>query len=68
MAPRAIWKGYLKIDELTCPVALHSAASTAERVSFHTLNRKTGNRVQREFVLKEKRRDCRRRNQRGQGE
>lgn len=50
MAPRAIWKGYLKIDELTCPVALHSAASTAERVSFHTLNRRTGNRVRREYV------------------
>lgn len=53
MAPRAIWKGYLKIDELTCPVALHSAASTAERVSFHTLNRKTGNRVRREYVDEE---------------
>lgn len=50
MARRAIWKGVLKIDELTCPVALHSAASTAERVSFHTLNRKTGNRVRREYV------------------
>lgn len=50
MAPRAIWKGVLKIAELTCPVALYSAASTAERISFHTLNRKTGNRVRREFV------------------
>ena len=42
MAPRAIWKGHIKLDELTCPVALYSAASTSERVSFHTLNRKTG--------------------------
>lgn len=50
MAPRAIWKGVLKIAELTCPVALYTAASTAERISFHTLNRKTGNRVQRQFV------------------
>lgn len=50
MAPRAIWKGVLKIDELSCPVALYSAASTAERVSFHTLNRKSGNRVRREYV------------------
>jgi len=48
--PRAIWKGYLKIDEVTCPVALYAAASTAERITFHTLNRKTGNRVRREFV------------------
>ncbi|MDP2086764.1 MAG: Ku protein [Gemmobacter sp.] len=47
---RAIWKGYLVIGAVTCPVALHAAASTAERVSFHTLNRKTGNRVKREFI------------------
>ncbi len=50
MAPRAIWKGVLKVAELTCPVALYTAASSAERISFHTLNRKTGNRVQRQFV------------------
>lgn len=50
MAPRAIWKGVLKVAELSCPVALYTAASTAERISFHTLNRKTGNRVQRQFV------------------
>ena len=45
MAARAIWKGYLEIGELVCPVALHAAASTAERVSFHVLNRATGHRV-----------------------
>lgn len=50
MAGRALWKGFLKFGELACPVALHSAASTSERVSFNTLNRKTGNRVKREFV------------------
>lgn len=50
MAPRALWKGHLKIDELTCAVALYAAASTAERVSLHTINRKTGHRVHREYV------------------
>ncbi|MDX3807236.1 non-homologous end joining protein Ku [Bosea thiooxidans] len=50
MAPRAIWKGVLKIAEVTCPVALYTAASTSERISFHTLNRKTGHRVHRQFV------------------
>lgn len=50
MAPRAQWKGYLKIGEVTCPVALYTAASEAERVAFHTLNRSTGNRVKRVFV------------------
>ncbi|OYR23498.1 non-homologous end joining protein Ku [Brucella pseudogrignonensis] len=50
MAPRATWKGQIKIDELLCPVALYTAASTSERVSFHLVNRKTGNRLNREFV------------------
>lgn len=50
MSPRAIWKGFMKIDELTCPVALYAAASTSERVSFRTLNRATGNRVHRQYV------------------
>ena len=50
MAPRAIWKGLLKGGEFTCPVALYSAASTAERMTLHILNRKTGHRVHREFV------------------
>lgn len=50
MAPRANWKGYLKLAELTCPVALYTAASTSDRIAFHTLNRATGHRVQRQFV------------------
>ena len=50
MAPRANWKGYLKVAELTCPVALFTAASTAERIAFHTLNRKTGHRIRRQFI------------------
>jgi DNA end-binding protein Ku len=50
MAPRANWKGVLKVAEVTCPVALYTAASTAERIGFHTLNRKTGHRVHRQYV------------------
>jgi len=50
MAARANWKGFLKIGELSCPVALFTAASQSERIAFHTLNRKTGNRVHRQFV------------------
>ncbi|TAL77267.1 MAG: Ku protein, partial [Beijerinckiaceae bacterium] len=53
MAPRANWKGFLKLDELTCPVALYTAASASERIAFHTLNRETGNRVHRQFVDEE---------------
>lgn len=50
MAPRANWKGYIKLGEINCAVALYTAASTSERMSFHLLNRKTGNRLNREFV------------------
>ena len=50
MAPRAIWKGYLSVGELTCRVALHTAASTSERIAFHIVNRATGHRVRRLFV------------------
>ncbi|MBF9232412.1 non-homologous end joining protein Ku [Microvirga alba] len=50
MVPRANWKGFLKIAELACPVALYTAASTSERMAFHVLNRETGHRVQRQFV------------------
>jgi DNA end-binding protein Ku len=49
-AARANWKGVLKIGEVSCPVALYAAASTAERIAFHILNRKTGHRVHRELV------------------
>jgi len=48
--PRASWKGYLKIAEVACPVALTSAASSSERVALHLVNRKTGHRVHRQFI------------------
>lgn len=50
VSPRANWKGFIKFGEVSCPVALYTAASSSERIAFNTLNRKTGNRVKREFV------------------
>jgi DNA end-binding protein Ku len=50
VSPRANWKGYIKFGEVSCPVALYTAASSSERIAFNTLNRSTGNRVRREFV------------------
>ena len=50
MATRAIWKGHLSVGELSCAVALYAAATTSERISFHIVNRRTGNRVRRQFV------------------
>ncbi|WP_054313525.1 Ku protein [Mesorhizobium sp. 1M-11] len=53
MAPRALWKGNLALADIECPVALYAAASTLDRVSFHVVNSKTGNRVRREYVDEE---------------
>ena len=45
MAPRAYWKGYLKLSLVSCPVALYPASSEREKISFHQLNKNTGNRI-----------------------
>ena len=45
MAPRAYWKGYLKLSLVSCPVALFPASSEREKISFHQINKKTGNRI-----------------------
>ena len=50
MAPRANWKGYLKLSLVSCAVNLYPASSTSSRISFNTINRKTGNKVKRQFV------------------
>lgn len=50
MATRASWKGHLKIDELSCAVGLYSAVSSSDRISLNIVNRKTHNRVERQFV------------------
>ena len=46
MAPRATWKGYLKLSLVSCPVRLHNATSTFNRISFNWLHKDTNNRVQ----------------------
>jgi DNA end-binding protein Ku len=50
MAPRMFWKGYLKLSLVTCAVAMIPARSESEKVRFHLLNRKTGNRIQSRYV------------------
>ncbi|MBY3224283.1 non-homologous end joining protein Ku [Rhizobium laguerreae] len=47
---RAQWKGFLKVGEVSCGVALYTAASTSERITFNTVNKATGHRVNRIFV------------------
>jgi DNA end-binding protein Ku len=50
MAPRPNWKGYLKLALVSCPVALYPAASSSERISFHMMNRNTGNRLKQQYI------------------
>ena len=50
MAPRPYWKGYLKLSLVSCAVALFPATSRSERISFHWLNRESGNRLRQLMV------------------
>jgi DNA end-binding protein Ku len=45
VAPRPYWKGYLKLSLVSCPIVLYPATSEREKISFHQLNRETGNRI-----------------------
>jgi DNA end-binding protein Ku len=50
MAPRANWKGYLKLSLVSCAVELYPATTTKDRVAFHMINRETGHRLRRQLV------------------
>jgi DNA end-binding protein Ku len=50
MAPRANWKGYLKLSLVSCAVALFPATTTRDRVRFNVINRETGHRVRYDVV------------------
>jgi DNA end-binding protein Ku len=45
MAPRANWKGFLRLSLVSCPIALFPATSESEKISFNQINRKTGHRI-----------------------
>src|ERR1700757_1824133 len=45
MAPRAYWKGYLKLSLVSCPISLFPATSEREKIGFHQLNKETGHRI-----------------------
>ncbi|MDF0663655.1 MULTISPECIES: Ku protein [unclassified Rhizobium] len=47
---RAQWKGFIKFGEVSCGAALYTAASTSDRITFNTINKATGNRVNRVFI------------------
>jgi DNA end-binding protein Ku len=45
VAPRAYWKGFLKLSLVSCPISLFPATSEREKISFHQLNKETGHRI-----------------------
>jgi DNA end-binding protein Ku len=47
------WKGYLKLALISCPIALHAACSTAERIAFRQVNKATGNRLRQQLIDEE---------------
>ena len=45
MAPRAYWKGFLRLSLVSCPIQLFPATSEREKISFNQINSETGNRI-----------------------
>jgi DNA end-binding protein Ku len=50
VAARPYWRGFLKLSLVSCPIALYPATSTAERIAFRQINKKTGNRLRQQLV------------------
>jgi DNA end-binding protein Ku len=55
VSPRPYWRGYLKLSLVSCPIALHAACASSERISFRQINRRTGNRLRQQLVDEETR-------------
>ena len=52
---RPYWKGYLKLALVSCPIALHAACSSAERIALRQVNKATGNRLRQQLIDEETR-------------
>jgi len=52
-APRALWKGFLKLGNITFAVKLSGAVTETGKVHFRTLNRKTRQPVEAVYVDEE---------------
>src|SRR5215831_7857865 len=52
---RPYWKGYLKLALVSCPIALHAACSSTERIAFRQINKATGNRLRQQLIDEETR-------------
>jgi len=52
-APRAAWKGFLRVGSVSCGVKIVGVVTEAEKIRFNVLNRETGNRVRSVYVDEE---------------
>jgi DNA end-binding protein Ku len=52
---RPYWKGHLKLALVSCPIGLHAACSTAERIAFRQINKATSNRLRQQLIDEETR-------------
>ncbi|HLG81290.1 MAG TPA: Ku protein [Bradyrhizobium sp.] len=50
MAPRAYWKGSLKLSLVSCPVVLYPATTSATKTRFHLINKETDHRLKQQMV------------------
>ena len=50
MAPRAYWKGTLKLSLVSCPVVLYPASTVAAKTRFHLINKETGHRLKQQMI------------------
>jgi DNA end-binding protein Ku len=53
VAPRAVWKGFLRVGSVTCGVKVVGVVTEAEKIRFNVLNRKTGNKVRSVYIDEE---------------
>jgi DNA end-binding protein Ku len=54
MAPRAYWKGHVRLSLVSFPVQLIPAIDSKERVTFHRVHKQTGQRVRYQSVVPDK--------------
>ncbi len=52
---RPYWKGYLKLALVSCPIALHAACLTVERIAFRQVNKANGNCLREQLIDEETR-------------
>lgn len=45
MAPRAYWKGHIRLSLVSFPVRLHAAVTASEKISLHQYDKDSGSRI-----------------------